>query len=187
MTKIEWTDETWNPWWGCDKIGPQCGLLAPGNPMPEGGGCYAAIFASRGLHSVHAGVAAKGEWTGLSGPRVWQAPFKYRPGTLCFTRSMSDFWHEAVPPAWRAEALDVIEATPWVTYLILTKRPAMALRQLADLGRRWPDNAWCGVTVGHPKSLPLLNVARRIPAPKRFISGEPLLAPMVPGLTLDGF
>ena len=65
MSKIEWTDKTWNPWWGCDKIAPECGLPAPGNPRPEGGGCYAAIFASRGLHSLHWGVAARGEWTGL--------------------------------------------------------------------------------------------------------------------------
>ena len=99
MSKIEWTDKTWNPWWGCDKIAPECGLPAPGNPRPEGGGCYAAIFASRGLHSVHWGVAARGEWTGLitrAGPAMWQAPFKYPRGTLCFTCSMSDFWQCAL-------------------------------------------------------------------------------------------
>jgi protein gp37 len=157
MTKIEWTrrpggprGKSWNPWWGCDKIAPECGLPAPGNPMPEGGGCYAAIFASRNLHAIHIGVAKKGEWTGLltrASESHRKAPFSYPPGTLCFTCSQSDFWHERVPLLWLAEALDVIEATRWVTYQILTKRPGMIKRRLADLGRRWPDNARCGVTL----------------------------------------
>jgi protein gp37 len=79
----------------------------------------------------------------------------------------------------------MIYKTPWVTYQILTKRPGNIARRLADLGLRWPDNAWCGVTCGHPKSLPLLRVLRRIDAPVRFLSVEPLLAPMVPGLDLS--
>jgi protein gp37 len=176
-TKIEWTDHTWNPWWGCDKIAAECDH------------CYAAIFASRGLHAVHVGVAAKGEWTGLitrSGPNVWQAPFRWRKPALVFTCSMADFWHERVPLEWLDEGLDVIEATPQHTYLLLTKRPGMVKRRLADLNRRWPDNAWAGATIGHPQSLPLLKPLLRIPAAKRFLSDEPLLAPLVPGLCLDG-
>jgi len=97
---------------------------------------------------------------------------------------MSDFWHERVPPEWQDQALDVIEATPWVTYQVLTKRPAMATRRLAALNRHLPRNVWAGATVGHPKSLPLLKPLRRIEAAKRFLSVEPLLAPMVPGLDL---
>ncbi len=177
MTKIEWTNRTWNPWWGCSKIALECD------------NCYAAIFASRGLHAVHAGVAAKGEWTGLitrSGPAVWEAPSIYPRGTLCFTCSMSDFWHEAVPLTWLDEALDVIEATPWVTYQVLTKRPGNIARKLADLNRRLPTNVWAGATIGHPKSLPLLKPLRRTEAPLLFLSVEPLLAPMVPGLDLSG-
>lgn len=163
--------------------------------MPVGGGCYAAIFASRGIREPHKGTATRGEWTGAihrNTPGVWRAPFIYRPGTVCppltlvFTCSMSDFWHEGVPAEWRAEALDVIAATPHLTYQILTKRPGNIKRQLADLGRCWPDNAWCGLTIGHPKSLPLLKPLLRIDAPKRFLSVEPLLAPMVPGLDLTG-
>jgi len=96
---------------------------------------------------------------------------------------MSDFWHERVPPEWQDEALDVIEATPWVTYQVLTKRPAMATRRLAALNRHLPRNVWAGATVV-PKSLGLLKPLRRIEAAKRFLSVEPLLAPMVPGLDL---
>jgi protein gp37 len=176
MTKIEWTDFTWNPWWGCSKIALECD------------NCYAAIFASRGLHSVHVGVAGKGEWTGIitrSGEKVWQAPYKWHKPALVFTCSMSDFFHEAVPLDWLDDAFDVIERTPHLTYQILTKRPGNIARRLEWLRRRLPANVWIGATVGHPKSLPLLKPLRRVDATVRFLSVEPLLAPME-GLDLDG-
>src|SRR6185295_2114893 len=112
-SKIEWTDFTWNPWWGCDKIAPECDH------------CYAARFASRGLHEIHRDVAKNGDWTGKisrSSQQVWRAPFSWSTG-LVFTCSMSDFFHEDVPTAWLSEALDVIEQTPNLRYQILTKRP----------------------------------------------------------------
>lgn len=177
MSKIEWTDRTWNPWWGCDMIAPECDH------------CYAAVNASRRLHTQHAGVAVRGQWTGLitrGSARTWRDPYGWRPGTLVFTCSMSDFWHPRVPLEWLDEALDVIEATPHLTYQILTKRPGNIARRLARLKRSWPRNAWAGASIGHPKSLPLLKPLLRIDAPVRFISVEPLLAQMVPGLRLDG-
>ena len=178
MTKIEWTDESWNPWIGCDKIAPECDH------------CYAAVNASRRLHAQHVGTAAKREWTGAinrNSPSVWQAPFHYpRRVRRVFTCSISDFWHERVPLEWLDEALDVMEATPHLTYQVLTKRPGNIARKLAALKRRLPTNAWAGATIGDPKSLPLLKPLRRIDATVRFLSVEPLLAPMVPGLDLDG-
>jgi protein gp37 len=177
MTKIEWTDESWNPWWGCDKVAPECDH------------CYAATDASRGLHAVHQGTAIKGDWTGLitrGSPTTWAKPRKLKPGTRVFTCSMSDFWHERAPLTWLAEALDIIEATPHLTYQVLTKRPGNIARKLAALNRRLPPNVWAGATIGDPKSLPLLKPLRRIDASIRFLSVEPLLAPMVPGLDLDG-
>jgi protein gp37 len=177
VTKIEWTDRTWNPWWGCTKIAPECDH------------CYAATFASRALHTAHAGVAEGGEWTGeitRGSPSVWQAPFKFPAGSLVFACSMSDFWHERVPLQWLDEALDVIEVTPDLTYQILSKRPGNIARKLSDLNRRLPDNVWLGATIGHSKSLPLLKPLRRIEATVRFLSVEPLLVSVVPGLDLDG-
>jgi protein gp37 len=99
---------------------------------------------------------------------------------------MSDFWHERVPLEWLDEALSVIEATPHLTYQILTKRAGNIARRLAALNRRLPANVWAGATIGHPRSLPLTKPLRAIEASIRFLSVEPLLAPMVPGLHLDG-
>jgi protein gp37 len=176
VSKIEWTDRTWNPWWGCDKIAPECDH------------CYAAVFASRGLRPEHAGIAEKGEWTGnisRASPTVWEAPRTWPSGSRVFACSMSDFFHERVPLPWLAEALDRIEATPGLTYQILTKRAGNVARKLATLNRRLPSNVWIGTTIGDPKSLPLLRPLQRLDAAVRFLSIEPLLAP-VPGLDLDG-
>jgi protein gp37 len=175
VTKIEWTDRTWNPWWGCDKIAPECE------------DCYAASFASRNMHKVFVGVAKGGDWTGLiirNTPSVWAQPFKWHKPMLVFTCSIADFWHERVPLPWLGDGLDVIEATPQLTYQILSKRPGNVNRKLAALKRRLPRNVWVGATIGHPKSLPLLKPLRRIEVCKRFLSVEPMLAPMADRLDL---
>jgi protein gp37 len=182
-TKIEWTTHTWNPWWGCEEIAPECGKHGGGTGL-----CYAALFASRNLHPIHAGTAAKAQWTGKlsrSGNKVWQAPFKWATARV-FTRSMSDFWHEDVPLGWLDEALDVIECTPQLTYQILTKRPGNIPRKLASLKRKLPHNVWQGATIGHAKSLPVLKPLLRVDATLRFLCCEPLLTPLVPGLKLNG-
>lgn len=184
MSKIEWTGKTWNPWWGCNEIAPECGTHAPNGSH---GLCYAAVFASRGLHKAHAGAAVAGKWTGQisrSGPNVWAAPFKWG-AQFVFTCSMSDFWHEGVPLPWVDEALDVMDRTPDLTYQILTKRPGNVNRRLADLKRHLPRNAWIGASIGHRHSLPLLKPLRQVDATFRFLSCEPLLTPL-PNLPLDG-
>lgn len=182
-TKIEWTDRTWNPWWGCGEIAPECGVHGGGT-----GFCYAAVFAGRELHAAHAGTAVAGKWTGKitrSGERVWRDPYKWPAGARVFTCSMSDFWHEDVPLPWLDEALDVIEGTPHLTYQVLSKRPGNIARKLGALKRPLPRNVWLGATVGHTKSLPMLKPLLRIDATLRFLSCEPLLTPL-PGLRLDG-
>lgn len=174
-TKIEWADFTWNPWIGCDKIGPECDH------------CYAAIGVGRALHDAHKGTARKGEWTGqlrLNTRAVWATPFQWKSG-LVFTCSISDFWHERVPLPWLDSALNVIEDTPRLTYLVLTKRPGNIARKLADLNRPLPRNVWAGVTIGHRQSLPYLKPLLRLDAKLRFLSCEPLLSDLE-ALPLDG-
>jgi protein gp37 len=166
-TKIEWTDRTWNPFWGCDHVGPECLH------------CYAEKFAGRELHAAHAGVAPGGEWSGLitrSSPKTWQAPFTWKKPCRVFTCSMSDFWHSDVPLPMLDEALDVIDRTPHLTYQILSKRPGNIARKLAHLKRRLPTNVWLGVTIGHKDSMPSLKPLIALDADNlRFLSCEPLL------------
>jgi protein gp37 len=193
-TKIESTrppgrppGRSWNPWHGCRYCAPECGKPAPGNPQPKGAGCYAEREDSRNLHPHLAGVTVDGKWSELAIRNTetqWEAPKHYAAGTLCFTCSMSDFWFEAVPLEWQIEALDRIEEAYWVLFLMLTKRPAIAIRRLAQMKRTLPADLWFGATCGHPQSLPLLRPLRRIEATKKFLSVESLLAPMVPGLDL---
>lgn len=177
MTKIEWTDRTWNPWHGCNKIARECDH------------CYAAIFDSRELHPHLKGVAARGEWTGLILPNTeaaWNAPLTWKTPCRVFTCSMSDFWHEAVPLPWLDRALDIIDRTPHLTYQVLTKRPGNIARKLGDLKRDLPPNIWLGATIGHRDSLPLLKPLLRVDAPNlRFLSCEPLLTAL-PGVVIDG-
>jgi protein gp37 len=158
----------------------------------HGGGshglCYAAVFASRTLHGIHAGVASKGKWTGLisrSSENVRFAPLRWKRPLLIFLSSRSDFWHENVPLEWLAEALDVMDRTPWHTYLILTKRPGNINRKLAQLKRKRPRNAWIGVSIGHEKSLRLLKPLLQVEVSLRFLSCEPLLMAL-PNLSLAG-
>jgi hypothetical protein len=85
MTEIPWTDggESWNPWVGCGKVGPECGQPAPGNPQPEGGGCYAIRQAGRGLHAAPAAAVENGDWNGRiirNTSSVWREPFSYPRG-----------------------------------------------------------------------------------------------------------
>jgi protein gp37 len=147
------------------------------------------VFASRTLHQVHAGVAKGGKWTGRftrSGKMVWDAPFKWPAGSLVFTCSMSDFWHEGVPLEWLNDALDIIERTPHLTYQVLSKRPGNIARRLRALKRALPKNVWIGATIGHTRSLPLLKALIRVDATLRFLSCEPLLNDIAPRLSLDG-
>jgi protein gp37 len=184
-TKIEWTNLTWNPWWGCTEIAPECGFHFSG----EGAVCYAALFGSRGLHARYRGVAAGGKWTGKilpAGDVVWQAPLSFPAGAKVFSCSMSDFWHEGVPLEWLDAALDMIERCPHLIFQILTKRPGNIARKLAALKRRLPPNVWIGVTIGHRQSLPLLKPLQRLEAPLKFLSDEPLLTSLLPGLDLSG-
>jgi len=163
-TAISWTDATWNPWRGCQMVSAGCAH------------CY--MFAGQrqyGLDPAQVIRAARG---------TFGAPLKWRNGLKVFTCSWSDFFIAEADP-WRAEAWDVIRATPRHTYQILTKRPERIARCLPpDWGAGWP-HVWLGVTAEDQKTadtrLPLL---RSVPAAVHFVSCEPMLEPI--GLNLAG-
>lgn len=160
MSKIEWTEQTWNPVTGCTKVSPGCKH------------CYAETMSKR-LQAMGAPGYDNGFALTLLPERLSQ-PFRRRKPTMYFVNSMSDLFQDGVPFTFIDQVMGVIENTPWHTYQILTKRSDVMRNYFAS--RRVPDNAWLGVSVedkryGKPGIPDLL----AIKAKTRFLSIEPLL------------
>ena len=176
-TSIEWTDRTWNPTTGCDKVSPGCD------------NCYAMTMAGR-LKLMGSKRYQKDGDPRTSGPgfalQVWpdklNEPFSYAKPSMVFVDSMSDLFHPEVPDEFIIRVFEVMRDTPQHTYQVLTKRPqrmakmAMHHRLLGP----WPPNVWPGTSVESRKYLYRLNHLRTIGAKVRMLSAEPLLGPLGP-------
>jgi len=160
QSKIEWTEQTWNPVTGCTKISPGCKH------------CYAETMAKR-LTAMGAPGYENGFDISLMPDRLEQ-PLKRKKPTVYFVNSMSDLFHEEVPFSFIDEVMKTIEQTPHHTYQILTKR---AERMASYFNKRSvPQNAWLGVSVEDKKyGLPRIDYLRQVDAFVRFLSVEPLL------------
>ena len=170
-TAIEWTEATWNPTTGCDRISPGCDH------------CYALTLAKR----LKAMGAAKYQNDGdphTSGPGfavtvhpdALDLPTRWRSPRVVFVNSMSDLFHARVPLAFIREVFAVMAATPQHTYQLLTKR-SLRLRRLAEQ-LDWPGNVWMGVSVESAAQLGRIDDLRVTPAGVKFLSAEPLLGPL---------
>jgi len=163
-SKIEWTEATWNPVRGCQKVSPGCTH------------CYAETFAERfrGVpgHPYEHGFDPRLVPGKLLEPLSWSSP------KTVFVNSMSDLFQDAVPDNYIVAVAEVMLHTPWHTYQILTKR-STRLEML--LSKRLQSAAvaahiWWGVSVEDRKhGLPRIEHLRNTPARLRFLSIEPLL------------
>lgn len=162
-TGIEWTDKTWNPTTGCDKVSPGCLH------------CYAESLTQRFPKNFKNGFAL------TLHPERLQEPLRWRTPSRIFVNSMSDLFHEDVPLEFIKKVFSVIEATPWHIYQILTKRH----QRLDDLSAQleFPQNVWLGVSVENQNYVERLEYLRRCPVSVRFISCEPLLGELKLNLT----
>jgi len=161
VSRIEWTEQTWNPVVGCTKISPGCK------------NCYAETMARR-LKAMGAPGYEQGFALTLL-PQRLNDPLKRSKPTVYFLNSMSDLFHERVPDEYIDQVLDVVRRTPQHTYQILTKRARRMARYFAG-GRTPPANAWMGVSVENRKhGVPRIDFLREVPAQIRFLSVEPLL------------
>jgi protein gp37 len=172
---IEWTHHTFNPWWGCTKVSPACLH------------CYAETWARRLALDVWGAHSSRR----LFQDEYWQQPLKWNREAerhqirrRVFCASMADVFegrHEL--DQWRDRLWLLIGATPWLDWLLLTKRIHNA-RRMTPWQREWPNNVWIGATVENQRwadrRIPLL---LEIPAAVRFISAEPLLG----ALTLESW
>nr|VFK60724.1 MAG: protein gp37 [Candidatus Kentron sp. TC] len=160
VSRIEWTQHTWNPTTGCTKISPGCRH------------CYAQIMAKR-LQAMGMPGYDNGFGLSLLDNRLEQ-PLCRRKPTIYFVNSMSDLFHEGIPDRFLDRVFSVIEETPRHIYQILTKRSDRLRRYFA--GRTVPKNTWLGVSVEDRKhGVPRIDDLRKVNASVRFISAEPLL------------
>lgn len=168
-SRIEWTTSTWNPVTGCTKVSPGCDH------------CYAETFAER-FRGVPGHVYERGFDFQLRPERLEQ-PLSWHKPSLIFVNSMSDLFHADVPETYVAQVAEVMRQASWHTFQVLTKRG----ERLERLSRRiaWPSNVWLGVSVESPLYYSRIRHLQRVEASVRFLSCEPLLAPL-PELPLSG-
>jgi protein gp37 len=166
-TGIEWTDATFNPWWGCVRVSPACAH------------CYADTFARR---YGHAGLWEEGAPRREMSDSHWAKPRSWdRRATSdgqrlkVFCASMADVFEDAVGlERHRTRLWKLIEETRWLHWQLLTKRPENVLR-FAPWGDSWPDNVWIGTSIENSRFTFRADILREIPAASRFVSAEPLL------------
>jgi len=160
MSKIEWTEQTWNPVTGCTKVSPGCKH------------CYAETMSKR-LKAMGAPGYENGFQLSLIPERLSQ-PLQRRKPTMYFVNSMSDLFQDGVPFKFIDEVMEVIASTPWHTYQILTKRSERMREYFGS--RIVPHNAWLGVSVEDKQyGKPRIPDLQAIKAKTRFLSIEPLL------------
>ncbi len=175
---IEWTEATWNPVTGCDRVSPGCAH------------CYALDLSARLKRFGQAKYQRDGT-RASSGPgfavtlhrQTLDAPLRWKKPRVIFVNSMSDLFHEEVPLEFIREVFDVIERSERHVFQILTKRHER-LSELAPL-LPWPANVWMGVSIENRRFVHRADHLREVPAAVRFISAEPLLGPLE-NLDLDG-
>lgn len=159
QSKIEWTEITWNPTTGCNKVSAGCK------------NCYAEIFAKR--------LQAMGNQKYKNGfeftihPDVLKEPLKWRTPKLVFVNSMSDLFHENISLSFLKEIFKVMNNTPQHTYQVLTKRAKRLEKISKEL--EWTDNIWMGVTVENDDEINRIQSLKKTPAKIKFLSLEPLL------------
>jgi protein gp37 len=161
-TAIEWTESTWNPLTGCNKISPGCKH------------CYAERMAGR-LKLMGQPNYKNGFKLTLQ-PQMLERPLSWKKPQTIFVNSMSDLFHDDVPEEYIQRVFDTMRRAHWHRFQVLTKR-AERLEELSST-IHWPKNVWMGVSVETQKYTPRIDCLRNVDAEVRFLSLEPLLGPL---------
>ena len=177
-TGIEWTETTWNPTTGCDRVSVGCD------------NCYALTLAKRLKAMGNPKYQNDGD-SKSSGPGFGltlhdyqlELPYRWKSPRVVFVNSMSDLFHPDVPLEFIQRVFAVMADTPQHTYQILTKRSKRLATLAGELD--WQENVWMGVTVETDRYAFRIDHLRSVNAAVRFVSAEPLLGPL-PGLDLSG-
>jgi protein gp37 len=183
MSKIEWTEMTWNCITGCTKVSDECAA------------CYAEPMSSRCAamgHEKYVGVTVNNgggvRWTNVvrCHPDMLDAnvaPLKRKKPTMIFVNSMSDTFHKEVPTEFILRMFDIMRQSPQHTFQLLTKRPERVSKMNAAID--WPDNVWMGTSVGNACALHRVDLLRKCDAKVKWLSLEPLIGSLA-GLDVTG-
>lgn len=202
-TRIEGSDASWNPTYGCSAVSRGCQH------------CYARRIAAHSAKpgQVYYGIAkytsaGSPRWTGKlvrAEDKLWD-PLRWQDGRMIAVDTMSDLFHERIPDAWRDEAYGVMALCPQHTFQVCTKRPLAMERYFsapevwqrieaearriyaARHGKRYPSeghlqgplpNVWHGVSVESQRhAARRIPVLLRVPSHRHYVAAEPLLGPL---------
>lgn len=159
---IEWTDSTWNPVTGCDKVSPGCKH------------CYAERMANR--------LKAMGQYRYRNNFQLTlqedliEAPIAWKKPRVIFVNSMSDLFHENVPVKYIERVFATMIKANQHVFQVLTKRSERLMEIAKDLP--WTDNIWMGVSIENEDYTYRIDHLRKTPAIVKFLSLEPLLGPL---------
>ncbi len=168
-SKIEWTEETWNPITGCTKCSAGCEH------------CYADLFAKR-LQNMKSERYKNGFKVTIH-EDIFDRPLHWVKPRKIFVNSMSDVFHEDVSDENILKLFRVMNQANWHTFQVLTKRSERMLALSKSI--QWTDNIWMGVSIENEDYLFRADNLRQTGARIKFISAEPLIAPL-PNLNLQG-
>lgn len=161
-SSIEWTESTWNPVTGCNKISAGCK------------NCYAEQLSYR-LKAMGQPNYANGFKLTLQ-PQMLELPLKWKKAQMIFVNSMSDLFHKDVPTDYIKRVFDVMNRAHWHRFQVLTKR-ADRVAELSD-SLNWSNNIWMGVSVENKNYVNRIDYLRQTNARIKFLSLEPLLSPL---------
>lgn len=167
-TKIEWAEAVWNPITGCTPVSEGCQ------------NCYARRMSKR--LAGRCGYPKDDPFKVTLHPERLEEPLQWKKPRRVFVCSMGDIFHPDVQPIWLAMIFNVIREYPQHTFMVLTKRPEIALEHTHNtmLSPYFGlSNLYLGVTAENQeqanKRIPVL---LQIPAAIRFVSVEPMLGPV---------
>ena len=171
QSSIEWTEMTWNPTTGCDKVSAGCKF------------CYAEVM-SRRLKAM--GVEKySDEFKIRTYEKELEVPYTWKKSKVVFVNSMSDLFHEDVPIEFIQKVFKVMKDNPQHVFQVLTKRADVLNYYDSEGWLDWSHNIWMGVSVENQKVTDRIDLLRQTSARVKFLSCEPLIGPL-PNLDLSG-
>jgi len=163
-SSIEWTEMTWNPTTGCNKVSAGCKF------------CYAEIMAKR-LKAMGVEKYSNGFELVMHEDEL-KTPYTWKKSKMVFVNSMSDLFHKDVPIEFIQKVFRVMKENPQHVFQILTKRADILLYYDKEGLLEWSHNIWMGVSVENKTFMKRIDLLRQTNARTKFLSCEPLIGPL---------